>query len=178
MTAAFIDFVGEPGAALFVELVVVVFRVHGGHGSAGLRDAALGVGQQPRADALALRLGQHRKPRDDVSPGLVGMVGVRIEPASRHGAILVGLAGLAGLNRRGRFCAEGPGRLGASLSELNTSRCTDAASHSSNSGRQSRSRMNTCSRMARAASGSRSYASIRMVMSASVMRHDNRQSAA
>lgn len=48
----------------------------------------------------ALRFGQHREPRDDVSPGLVGMVGVRIEPASRHGAILVGLAGL---NRRGRL---------------------------------------------------------------------------
>ena len=98
MTTAFIDLVSEPVAALFVELVVVVFRVHGSHGSAGLRDAAFGVGQQPRADVPALRFGQHREPRDDVSPGLVGMVGVRIEPASRHGAILVGLAGL---NRRG-----------------------------------------------------------------------------
>ena len=73
MTTAFIDLVSEPVAALFVELVVVVFRVHGGHGSAGLRDAAFGVGQQPRADVPALRLGQHREARDDVSPGLVGI---------------------------------------------------------------------------------------------------------
>lgn len=66
-----------------------------------MRRSASASSREP--DVSALRFGQHREPRDDVSPGLVGMVGVRIEPASRHGAITVGLAGLAGLNRRGRL---------------------------------------------------------------------------
>ena len=113
----------------------------------------------------ALRFGQHREPRDDVSPGLVGMVGVRIEPASRHGAILVGLAGL---NRRGRL----RGQAGA------IGRIVRIERQQMHGHGIPFIELNTCSRMARAASGSRSYASIRMVMSASVMRHDNRQSAA
>ena len=40
----------------------------------------------------ALCLGQYRQARDDVSPGLVGMIGVRVEPTGRYGVILNGLA--------------------------------------------------------------------------------------
>jgi len=43
----------------------------------------------------ALCLGQYRQARDDVSPGLVGMIGVRVEPTGRYGVILAGLNGLA-----------------------------------------------------------------------------------
>ena len=46
-------------------------------------------------DMPALCLGQYRQARDDVSPGLVGMIGVRVEPTGRYGVILAGLNGLA-----------------------------------------------------------------------------------
>ena len=60
-----------------------------------MMSAAFGVSQQPRADMPALCLGQYRQARDDVSPGLVGMIGVRVEPTGRYGVILAGLNGLA-----------------------------------------------------------------------------------
>ena len=50
---------------------------------------AFGVGQQLGADTAALRVGQHGETRDHVPSRLIGMVGIRIESACRHGPIPV-----------------------------------------------------------------------------------------
>lgn len=55
-----------------------------------MRRSASASSREP--DMPALCLGQYRQARDDVSPGLVGMIGVRVEPTGRYGVILNGLA--------------------------------------------------------------------------------------